>query len=101
MQEEIKDRRYQEKLDAVLQERKAQAQAVCEAAYNRIKKAINGDMSFQAKGGDSERRSDPITRFRQGVEQSGGVNIMGMGDLAERDPFYLLKSRKTRKENND
>lgn len=95
MQEEIKENRYKEKLDAVLQERKAQAQAVCEAAYNRIKKAVNGNMSFEDKkgGNESDRRTDPITRFRQGVEQSGGVNLMGMGDLAERDPFYLLKSK--------
>jgi len=38
-------------------------------------------------------RTDPITRFKYALDQPSNLDLADMGDLAERDPFYLLKSR--------
>jgi hypothetical protein len=39
-------------------------------------------------------RVDPMTRFKQSLEQPSTLDVTEMGDMAEREPFYLLKSRK-------
>jgi hypothetical protein len=44
MQDELRERKIQEVKDGIRQERKEQALAVCEAAYNRIKMAVQGQL---------------------------------------------------------
>ena len=114
MVEELKERRATEAKEAVRKERKEQAMAVVEAAYNKIYHGMHGDLALtKRKENDEEKvpkqvitinsdgeevvevpRVDPITRFKDGLAQPSNYDLMQIGDLAERDPFYLLKDRK-------
>lgn len=40
------------------------------------------------------KREDPITKFKKDISKAAGsMNLASMGDLAEREPFYLLKKK--------
>ena len=107
MDNELKERRAQEAKDTIRAERRAQAMAVVEAAYENIKSGIAGKGSVlsratnrtnQTRSTDDTTlvdRTDPITRFKHAIDQqqASNLDVTEMGDLAERDPFYLLKSR--------
>lgn len=86
MVEELKERRATEAKEAVRNERKQQAMAVVEAAYNKIYHGMHGDMGLtKRKAEDEEKvkakiivnsdgeeveevpRVDPITRFKEGL----------------------------------
>jgi hypothetical protein len=102
MDDELKDMRNQEAKEAIRAERRQQAMAVVEAAYNKISQGARGRMTeFDKPLAPKKRmtdeeleRADPITRFKQSLEKPSTLDLMELGDLAERDPFYLMKKKK-------
>lgn len=83
MVEELKERHANEAKEAVRAERKQQAMAVVEAAYNKIYHGMHGDLGLTKRkepeqprkiiiNSDGEEveevpRVDPITRFKEGL----------------------------------
>lgn len=84
MVEELRERHAQEAKDAVRAERKQQAMAVVEAAYNKIYHGMHGDLGLTQRKQEEERqkkytinsdgeeveeivRVDPLTRFKEGL----------------------------------
>ena len=109
MDDELRERRAQEEKEGVRADRRAQAMAVVEAVYDKIKSGIatgkapqnatNRTNLTRSTQDPSETttivdRSDPLTRFKHTLDQPSTLDVTQMGDLAERDPFYLLKTRK-------
>ena len=84
MTEELKERHANEAKEAVRNERKQQAMAVVEAAYNKIYHGMHGDLALTQRKKEDEpkvvkivnsdgeeeevvQRVDPITRFKEGL----------------------------------
>lgn len=99
MYEEKKELEEEERREEIMHERKQLAMAVCEAAYNRIRMAIRGELSVPLTPGNKEQQGKKMINLGDEIEvsdndmESHGNKLLKKRSIKQRiDPITRFRS---------